>query len=56
MDPSTQAELAARIKNVLKEHQRDGVNVIGGVDKLVASVVAAIQEWIDDDRAGRKSA
>ena len=56
MDPSTQAELATRIKNVLKEHQRDGVNVIGGVDKLVASVVTAIQEWIDDDRAGRKSA
>ena len=54
MDPSTQAELAARIKNVLKEHQRD--DIIGGVDKLVASLVTAIQEWIDDDRAARKSA
>jgi hypothetical protein len=54
MDPSTQAELAARLKNVLKEHQRH--DVIGGADKLVASLVTAIQEWINEDRAERKSA
>lgn len=54
MDPSTKAELAARIKNVLKEHQRN--DVIGGADKLVGSLVTAIQEWIDDDRAQQKSA
>lgn len=54
MDPSTQAELAARIKNVLKEHQRN--DIIGGVDKLVASLVTAIQEWIDEARSERKSA
>jgi hypothetical protein len=54
MDPSTQAELTARIKNVLKEHQRD--DIIGGVDKLAANLVTAIQQWINEGRTERKSA
>jgi hypothetical protein len=57
MDHSTQTELAARLKNVLKEHQRDGLSMIGGVDKLVTSLVTAVQAWIDEgSSSGRKSA
>ncbi|HWX53592.1 MAG TPA: hypothetical protein VN176_03260 [Verrucomicrobiae bacterium] len=57
MDHSTQTELAARLRDVLKEHQRDGLSMIGGVDKLVTSLVTAVQAWIDEgSSSGRKSA
>jgi hypothetical protein len=41
-------ELQARLKDVLKEHQRDGLSMIGNVDKLAASLANAVQEWIDE--------
>ncbi|HEY6252804.1 MAG TPA: hypothetical protein VI685_22840 [Candidatus Angelobacter sp.] len=51
-------ELAARLREVLKEHQRDGLSMIGGVDKLVNSLVHAVHEWIDEEEqaAQKKSA
>lgn len=53
----TDTELAARIREVLKEHQRDGLSMIGGVDKLVGSLVRAVHDWIEEERnAIRKSA
>lgn len=53
----TDTELAARIREVLKEHQRDGLNMIGNVDKLVGSLVQAVHDWIEEERnAIRKSA
>jgi hypothetical protein len=42
-------ELAARLREVLKEHQRDGLSMIGNVDKLVASLTRAVEEWIAED-------
>jgi hypothetical protein len=51
MQESTRAELTARLKEVLKEHQRDGLSMIGNGDKLVASLVEFIEEWIDEDQA-----
>lgn len=47
-------ELETRLKEVLKEHQRDGLNMIGNVDKLASSLAAAVQEWIDDHDASRQ--
>lgn len=53
----TDTELAARIREVLKEHQRDGLSMIGNVDKLVGSLVLAVHDWIEEERnAIRKSA
>jgi Txe/YoeB family toxin of Txe-Axe toxin-antitoxin module len=53
----TDTELAARIREVLKEHQRDGLSMIGNVDKLVGSLVRAVHDWIEEERnAIRKSA
>jgi hypothetical protein len=49
------AQLAARLRQVLKDHQRDGLNMIGNVDKLVASLVRAVQDWEEETNA-RKSA
>lgn len=54
---NTHSELAARLRDVLKEHQRDGLNMIGSVDKLVGSLVDAVEAWLDEQQfADRKSA
>ena len=53
----THSELAARLREVLKEHQRDGLSMIGNVDKLVGSLVRAVHQWIEEEPAAqRKSA
>jgi len=44
-----ESQLAARLREVLKEHQRDGLSMIGGVDKLIGSLVRAVHEWIEED-------
>ena len=46
--------LAARIREVLREHQREGLNMIGNVDKLVTTLVEAVQEWMQQPRAAEK--
>jgi hypothetical protein len=50
----TQSELAGRIREVLKEHQREGLNMIGNVDKLVNRLVSAVHGWIAEEQAGEK--
>lgn len=55
----THNDLATRLREVLKDHQRDGLNMIGNVDKLVASLVDAVEAWLDEDEqefAEKKSA
>lgn len=51
---TTQNALAAKLREVLKEHQRDGLSMIGNVDKLVNSLVRAVQDWEDEARAPEK--
>jgi hypothetical protein len=53
-NPSTHTELAALLREVLKEHQRDGLSMIGNVDKLVGSLVIAIETWLDDRKIVEK--
>jgi siroheme synthase (precorrin-2 oxidase/ferrochelatase) len=50
----TQSELAGRIREVLKEHQREGLNMIGSVDKLVSRLVHAVHDWISEEEAREK--
>lgn len=40
--------LTTRLREVLKEHQRDGLSMIGNVDKLVTSLVHAVEGWLDE--------
>jgi hypothetical protein len=59
MDQSKRDELEARLKDALKEHQREGLNMIGNVDQLVRRLVQAVEQWADEDRLAerkRKSA
>jgi len=50
----THNELASRLREVLKDHQRDGLNMIGNVDKLVVSLVQAVEKWLDEQRVAEK--
>lgn len=49
-----QKELEAKLREVLKEHQRDGLSMIGNVDKLVTSLVHAVHEWIEEHETPRQ--
>ena len=49
-----ETQLATKLREVLKEHQRDGLSMIGGVDKLVHSLVRAVHEWIEEEPALEK--
>lgn len=57
-----ETRLTKRLREVLKEHQRDGLNMIGNVDKLVASLERAVEAWLAEEKlaeaklAERKSA
>jgi hypothetical protein len=45
------------VKEALKEHQREGLNMIGNVDQLAHRLVRAVEQWVDGDTlAQRKSA
>lgn len=49
--------LEAKIREALKEHQQEGLHMIGGVDQLVRRLVDAVEDWLEEERtAGRKSA
>ncbi len=57
MDPNKRAALEAKLKETLKEHQREGLNVIGNVDQLIARLVHAVEEWAEGEPVSqRKSA
>jgi hypothetical protein len=57
MDDTKRTELALSLRAVLKEHQREGLNMIGNVDQLVHRLVNAVEDWVEGDRfAERKSA
>jgi hypothetical protein len=49
MEYSNQTELAAKLREVLKDHQRDGLSMIGNVDKLVGKLVTAVEHWLEEE-------
>lgn len=51
---SQENELATSLREVLKEHQRDGLSMIGNVDKLVGSLVRAVEAWLEQERIAEK--
>jgi hypothetical protein len=57
MDDVKRNQLEARVKEALKEHQREGLNMIGNVDQLAQRLVRAVEQWIDGEPlTHRKSA
>ena len=51
---SQETPLETRLREVLKEHQRDGLSMIGNVDKLVVSLVHAVESWLEEERIAEK--
>jgi hypothetical protein len=57
MDHSQRIELEAQIRQTLKDHQHEGLHMIGGVDQLVNRLLNTVEEWLQADRnLTRKSA
>jgi hypothetical protein len=57
MEPLKHEELRTLLRNALKDHQREGLNMIGNVDQLVQRLAQAVEEWIDGESLlGEKSA
>ena len=57
LDRTRREELEATLREVLKDHQRDGLNMIGNVEHLTRKLLHAVETWIDTEPlAGRKSA
>lgn len=57
MEQSKRDELEAKLREVLKDHQRDGLSMIGNVEQLTRRLVQTVEGWIEREPfAGRKSA
>jgi len=57
MDDVKRNELEHTLRETLKEHQRDGLNMIGSVDQLVHRLSQAVEQWLESGHiAERKTA
>ena len=57
MDQFQRIELETRIRQTLKDHQHEGLHMIGGVDQLVSRLLNTVEEWLhEDSKSTRKSA
>jgi len=54
MDYSRKSELEARLKNALREHQHEGLNMIGNADQLLHRLVEAVEEWTEEGTVSRQ--
>jgi len=54
MDDVKRSDLEAKVREALKQHQREGLNMIGNVDQLVRRLVQAVEEWLDESSLVRK--
>ncbi len=45
MEQSRREELEARLREALREHQHEGLHMIGGADQLIARLLLAVEEW-----------
>ncbi len=54
MDYSRKAELENRLRQAIKEHQHEGLNMIGSADQLLHRLVEAVDEWIEERPISQK--
>jgi hypothetical protein len=45
MDDLAREELETMLREALREHQQDGLHMIGGTDQLVAKLVRVVADW-----------
>ncbi len=57
MENLQRTELEKRLKAALREHQHEGLHMVGGVDQLIPLLVAAVEDWLQNStKAFQKSA
>jgi len=39
--------LEAKLRHALKEHQHEGLNMIGNADQLLHRLIDAVEEWTE---------
>jgi hypothetical protein len=54
MDALKHEELKAKLKDAVKDHQREGLNMVGNVDQLVQRLVHAVEEWLESQPSAAK--
>jgi hypothetical protein len=54
MDYLSKTELENKLRQALKEHQHEGLNMIGSADQLLHRLVDAVDEWIEDQSISQK--
>jgi hypothetical protein len=54
MDYLSKTELESKLRQALKEHQHEGLNMIGSADQLLHRLVDAVDEWIEDQTISQK--
>lgn len=54
MDQLRRSELEANLRQALREHQHEGLNMIGNADQLLHRLVDAVEEWIDGRGVSRQ--
>lgn len=45
METARRNELEARLRDALREHQQEGLHLIGGADQLITRLLNAVEEW-----------
>lgn len=45
MEHTRRNELEARLREALREHQQEGLHMIGGTDQLIARLLNAVEQW-----------
>lgn len=48
------SELENQLRHALREHQHEGLNMIGNADQLLHRLVVAVEEWVEDRPLSRQ--
>ena len=54
MDHLRRAELENSLRQALREHQHEGLNMIGNADQLLHRLVEAVEDWFADRNLSRQ--
>jgi hypothetical protein len=54
MDQLRKVALEIKLKQALREHQHEGLNMIGNAEQLLRRLVEAVDEWAEDRPLSRQ--
>jgi len=54
MNELRKSELENQLRLALREHQHEGLNMIGNADQLLHRLVTAVENWLEDQSLSRQ--